>query len=270
MASLIAAFLTLFSLNIQTLCAESLSTKPFNFEAPNPELIASCDPGVVLTARERETVLNKLKSSQTGLDLLSDFTSNYGSFQNLMIQWDSVSYSQVVSPDLSSSHRAIASQNALGTAVCVHLTKKLPHIEHVADLAHELAHATRLERRVLRGEVSDVDEFVKARLTSRGGEADAFSVECTVKREILGSWDSLCAPYARSSGANSQAPAASSIDTERVIHDFYNGHLSASLTGETYPVMLSRQYQAMLARKALSQVAKNPKRRPASLPADPN
>jgi hypothetical protein len=125
----------------------------------------------------------------------------------------------------------------------VHLTRRLPDIEHVADLVHELAHATRLEARVLRGEIEDTAEFVRERLTAKGGEADAFAVECQVKRELLGSWDALCAPYGITSAAGD------SVDVQRVVKDLYNGQLSASLTGETYPIMLARQFRAILAKR---------------------
>lgn len=226
----------------------ALATSALAFDEGTGELAGYCDPGVVLSKEERDSLLEKMQSTQTGRAVLADFVREYGSFENLLIQWDGVSYSQVVTMRPRPA-RGLASGtrphgvSRLGNAVCVHLTRKLPPLEHVADLSHELAHATRLEKKVLLGEVSDVEEFVKARLAARGGEADAFAVECRVKREMLGRWDSFCLPYAD--------VQTNRFDTARVIKDFYNGRLSASLTGETYPVMLSRQYKAMLAKKAL-------------------
>jgi hypothetical protein len=120
--------------------------------------------------------------------------------------------------------------------VCVHLTKKLPEIEHVADLVHELTHAVYLEDEVLHGTMDDVDDFVRARIAGVGGEAHAFSVECKVKQEILKTWDQLCMPYVSDS--------KNEMDKEKVVQALYNGVLSASLTGETYPVMLSKQFSA--------------------------
>ncbi|MBI3555367.1 MAG: hypothetical protein HY074_03765 [Deltaproteobacteria bacterium] len=221
-----------------------------SFDRGSRELGAVCDPGATLSDDERGILLNKLRISTSGRAVLDDFVRQYGSFTNLLVQWDTVSYSQVVSVPQQPG-RSPAGESLLGNGVCVHLTRKLPEIEHVADLAHELTHATRLSFKVLHGEVADVAEFVRARLTARGGEADAFSVECKVKHELLGRWDEFCSPYGTLS-------AADSFDTVQVIKDFYNGRLSASLTGETYPVMLARQYKAMLAKRARVQYATNP------------
>ncbi|MBI3543125.1 MAG: hypothetical protein HY075_07620 [Deltaproteobacteria bacterium] len=226
----------------------SASDEP-GYANPSATLAGACDPGNALSDAERARMLNRLRSSRAGHAILTDFLRHYGSFANLMIQWDGVSYSQVVA--VAAPGRSPAGISQLGDAVCVHLTKRLPDIEHVADLAHELTHATRLSPKVLRGEVTDVSEFVRARLSVRGGEADAFAVECQVKRELLGHWDELCSPYAPTG-------VADSFDTEQVVRDFYSGRLSASLTGESYPVMLSRQYKAMLAKKARVSYATNP------------
>lgn len=206
--------------------------------APSQRLIQACDPGIVVADVERRELLLKLRISKAGRALTADFERQYGSLENLVIQWDSVSYSQVAAGRARSRVANSSVEEApLGPGICVHLARKLPAIEHVADLAHELTHATRLGLKILKGEVDDVAEFVRARLTSRGGEADAFSVECEVKRELLGHWDAFCAPYAGPEG----------IDASRVIDDLYDGRLSASLTGETYPVMLSRQFGAITA-----------------------
>lgn len=230
------------------LSSAAFAGSDFETENGDAELVSYCDPGQVLTPQERAQIFGWLRESRTGQAVLADFARQYGSVSNLLIQWDSVSYSQVVNAKLATRAPASQASNALGTAVCVHLTRRLPDIEHVADLAHELTHATRLEKRVLHGDVGDVDEFVRLRLAARGGEADAFSVECHVKRDILGHWDSLCEPYADESSADG-------FDASRVVRDFYNGKLSASLTGETYPIMLSRQYRAMLAKRAVQGVS---------------
>jgi hypothetical protein len=122
----------------------------------------------------------------------------------------------------------------------VHLAHKLPEIEHLADLAHELTHATRLRPEVLRGDVASAKEFVEQRLTGQGGEADAFVAECNVKHELLGHWDAFCSTYVSENEMNRQ----------RVIRDLYNGVLSASLTGESYPTLLERQYRLLHLRKS--------------------
>lgn len=214
---------------------------------PLADLGRVCDAGPQLSAEERTQLFERLTESPLGARILTDYAREYGDTSSLMIQWDSVSYSQVVTVHQNEG-RAPAGLSALGNAVCVHLTKRLPDIEHVADLAHELTHATRLSPAVLRGNVSSVAEFVQARLAARGGEADAFASECRVKHELLGEWDELCAPYVAEQG---------SFDTEHVVRDLYSGKMSASLTGETYPVMLARQFNAMAAkRSAAKKVAK--------------
>jgi hypothetical protein len=242
----ISIFSAVFSLLLACVSgALADESKPESFEDVSMSLVSACDPGTLLRPSERIELFKRLRSSKTGQAVLSDFIAEYGKLSRLVIQWDGVSYSQVASPR-GVVNRAPASESALGSVVCVHLAHKLPDIEHVADLAHELTHATRLELKFLRGEVTDVDEFVRTRLGARGGEADAFSVECRTKREILGEWDALCAPYALSKDE---------IDVEHVVKDLYNGRLSASLTGEAYPVMLARQYRAMLSRKKISHSA---------------
>ena len=243
----VAAALCL-GLSVGNLHAGETAAAPL--ESGAHELLSACDPGTALTDEERTALFDKLRISMAGRSVLNDFSKQYGSLTNLLIQWDSVSYSQVVRVDAGRG-RSPAGESLLGNGVCVHLTRKLPEIEHIADLAHELTHATRLSPRVLHGDVADVAEFVRARLTARGGEADAFGVECKVKRELLGRWDEFCSPYA-------SANAVESFDTTQVTRDFYNGRLSASLTGETYPVMLSRQYKAMLAKRSRIQYATNP------------
>lgn len=220
---------------------------------PDTLSYSACDPGQALSANERARLFAQLAKTAMGRSILADFVRQYGSYRNLLIQWDSVSYSQVVSAkssvassndrstrELGATRSPASEPSGLGDLVCIHLTRKLPDIEHLADLAHELAHATRLRPEILRGDVPTVEEFVKARLTARGGEADAFAAECQVKNEILGRWDALCSPYASS---------ARTFDTARVVKDLYDGRLSASLTGETYPVMLARQFKAMLAKR---------------------
>ena len=207
-------------------------------------LASMCDPGIDLTGDDRVRLLNKLRISKAGRDVLEAFTNQYGTLSKLLIQWDSVSYSQVAKPEPGRAVAAATATGRLGVGICVHLARNLPEIENIADLAHELTHATRLEPQILRGEVEDVDVFVRERLAAQGGEADAFAVECQVKREILGKWDGFCNPYANEKG----------IDVKRVVADLYTGELSASLTGEAYPVMLARQYRAMLAKRAARQV----------------
>jgi len=207
--------------------------------------VSSCDPAILVSAAERVKLLSKLRISIAGRQLLEDFKVRYGGLQRLIIQWDTVSYSQVTNPrGVPSRVPASIAASAPGTAVCVHLSKKLPEIENLADLAHEITHATRLELAVLRGDLDDVDKFVEARLAARGGEADAFAVECQVKRELLGRWDSWCSPYVDDAGKN--------VEVERVVDDLYSGRLSASLTGEAYPKMLAKQYRALLARKKVT------------------
>ncbi len=242
----VIAVLSCFGMGISQLGAnDSAST-----DRGSGELGAVCDPGAILSDEDRSALLAKLRISIAGRAVLEDFVREYGAFTNLLIQWDTVSYSQVVTVPRNQG-RAPAGVSPLGNGVCVHLTRRLPDIEHIADLAHELTHATRLSPKVLHGEVADVAEFVRARLTARGGEADAFAVECKVKHELLGRWDEFCSPYAKTDEPES-------FDTAQVTHDFYNGRLSASLTGETYPVMLSRQYKAMLAKRSRIQYATIP------------
>lgn len=211
-------------------------------EKVDRSLIDQCDTAVQLSAKERKHLLDKMGATKVGAQVLADFVNQYGSLSKLLIQWDAVSYSQVAKPAADAARApagAGAEKPALGSGICVHLAKHLPEIENIADLSHELAHATRLESKVLRGEVDDVDQFVRARLAASGGEADAFGVECSVKREILGKWDAFCAPYVRNNA----------IDVSQVLSDLYSGELSASLTGEPYPVMLARQYRNILSKR---------------------
>lgn len=189
---------------------------------------AFCDPGLPVTHDERAALVSALKDSKTGTQLLQDFEKKYGSLDRLLVQWNNVSYSQLsVSPE-----RSLAS---VAPKVCIHLTHRLPDIEHIADLAHELVHATRLSAEELRGDVKSEEEFVSSRIRSRGGEAEAFAVECQVKYEINSEWDELCSPYVRSG----------KMQVAAVIEDLYNGNLSASLTGEAYPKMLAKQFRIM-------------------------
>jgi hypothetical protein len=100
--------------------------------------------------------------------------------------------------------------------------------------------------RQLKGEGMSTNEFVHARIAATGGEADAFGVECAVKREILGHWDAFCSPYVNGGG----------VAVKRVVDDLYSGALSASLTGEPYPVMLAKQFRRMAERRALNGILK--------------
>lgn len=206
----------------------------------------SCEPGADLNPDEKNELLSSLEKTETGKKLIESFVERYGSIEKLKIQWDHVSYSQIMRESQSKS-RSIASTNSKPAEskdlVCIHLTKKLPDIEHTADLAHEITHAVRLENHVLRGDVDSVDEFVKERIAGIGGEADAFATECMVKREVLGNFDALCSPYAADE---------TKMDQDRVVDALYSGTLSASLTGETYPIMLAKQFNNALARKASS------------------
>lgn len=192
--------------------------------------------GIPLSLSEREGLLEKLRISNAGKKLIQSFTEKYGSIEKLQIQWNHASFSEI----LNQEGRSPAGVKSGRPAVCIHLASKLPEIEHVADLAHELTHATRMDAEVLRGNVKSTEEFVRSRLASHGGEADAFSVECKVKFEILKEWDSMCAPYVSSKDE---------IDAQRVLQDLYNGQLSASLTGEPYPVMLAKQFKRAMARR---------------------
>lgn len=209
-----------------------------------------CDPARPVEEEERGELLKNLAQSPTGRRLLQDYASIFGSLSTLVIQWDSVSYSQINRTEASRSIASTSStqqKRSETEVVCIHLAKKLPDIEHIADLAHELTHATRLTGQVLRGESMNASEFVKARIASRGGEADAFGVECVVKHEILGYWDSFCAPYVTRN---------QEIDHDLVVTDLYSGTLAASLTGESYPVMLAKQFERMSQRRALNGVQK--------------
>lgn len=190
---------------------------------------------LTVTEQEREKLLEQLRISTTGQKLIQSFIERYGSIDSLHISWSTVSYSKYPqNPQVGAGERRPAS---LSSEVCIYLTRQLPPIEHLADLAHELTHATRLPHAVLLGEGVDEKEFVRKRIAEEGGEADAFAVECRVKRETIGHWDKLCAPYA-------SLESDISIDSQRVVHDLYNGLLAASLTGETYPQLLARQFRA--------------------------
>ena len=209
------------------------------------ERLKVCDPAMPLDTESKEKLLSRIKNTQAGTEILNEYIEKYGSFDTLVVQWDSVSYSQL-SKKLDRVP-AGQSKNSNTAVVCIHLSKKLPEIEHVADLVHELVHASRLSQKVLLGEEMAPDEFVQSRIAGRGGEADAFRVECAVKHEILGYWDNLCRPYVRS-------PAG--VDEKTVVDDLYSGTLSASLTGEAYPIMLAKQYKRMLERRSFNGILK--------------
>ena len=116
-----------------------------------------CDPAIAVEGAERAHLLEKLAESITGKTILADFEKKYGSLERLLIQWDSVSYSRITN---ATAGRGIASRDtsdAPPSLVCVHLSHKLPDIEHIADLSHELTHATRLSLKVLRGDIESVD-----------------------------------------------------------------------------------------------------------------
>ncbi len=197
----------------------------------------TCEEAIPLTAAEQQKLFKDLQNTQVGKNLISEFKGRYGSLKALVLQWDQVSYSQILQPAETAS------------VVCIHLAQKLPEIEHLADLAHEMTHATRLEPEVLLGYgMKSVEEFVEKRLAGAGGEADAFSVECQVKKEVLGRWDHFCAPY---------VDAQNFFEVSKVVEDLYNGSLSASLTGEAYPVMLSKQFQSLT--RSPASVAPRPK-----------
>ncbi|MBI2605189.1 MAG: hypothetical protein HYW49_03815 [Deltaproteobacteria bacterium] len=200
---------------------------------------SACDPGIAVSAGDRASLVERLQSTTVGKELVADFKAKYGSLDQLNVQWDLISYSQVLYPPknrVPAGEKNGSRKNAAPakkTTVCIHLTRKLPEIEHIADFAHELTHAARLDRAVLTSSYASPDEFVAARIGSTGGEADAFATECRVKHELLGEWDSLCAPYASSDG----------MDHDRIVGALYDGTLSASLTGEPYPVMLAKQFR---------------------------
>jgi hypothetical protein len=207
--------------------------------------LKACDPALPLTADERAELIGALEKSETGRTLFKEYQLKFGELSSLIIQWDTVSYSQISKlPGRVPAN--ISASSAKASVVCVHLAKKLPDIEHIADLSHELVHATRLSEEVLKGEGMSTNEFVHARIAATGGEADAFGVECAVKREILGHWDGFCSPYVSGDG----------VAVKRVVDDLYSGALSASLTGEPYPVMLAKQFRRMAERRALNGILK--------------
>ena len=210
-----------------------------NSFASASKVFSQCDPAIEMSTEDRDELLTKLENTKVGSQVLNDFKRIYGSLDSLALQWDSVSYSKILDEPKTRSLASVESTPKLGSAICIHLTKKLPPLEHLADLIHELTHATKLELKVLKGELENVEEFVKQRLGASGGEAHAFEVECKLKKEITGDWDSLCAPYV----------VDETVSQERILDDLYTGKLSASLTGETYPTMLSKQYKAMIRRK---------------------
>ena len=201
-----------------------------------------CDSVLPISSLERQDLMSRLEKTKIGQGLIRDFQERFGSLDALILQWDQVSFSQILQPSAVRS-----------SVVCVHLAEHLPEIEHIADLAHEMTHATRLDPAVLLGYgIKNSDEFVRMRIAGVGGEADAFSMECALKREILNHWDHFCVPYV--TGKNM-------FDVKKVVEDLYNGELSASLTGEPYPIMLSKQY----ANLQQTQLNLRNTRRPASL-----
>ena len=204
--------------------------------------LKACDPALPLSVDERAELLGAVGKSETGAALIEEYERKFGDLQTLVIQWDTVSYSQIS----KNPGRALASSGPRASVVCVHLAKRLPDIEHIADLSHELVHATRLSEAVLKGDGMSTNQFVHARIAAIGGEAEAFGVECAVKREILGHWDHFCAPYV----------SGSAVEVSRVVDDLYSGALSASLTGEPYPVMLAKQFRRMAERRALNGILK--------------
>jgi hypothetical protein len=207
--------------------------------------VRSCDVALPLRDDERADLLQSLAATKTGESLLSEYIKVYGSLDTLVIQWDQVSYSQI---NRATTRLPASAQTQMGSVVCVHLARRLPQIEHLADLAHEMVHATRLSEEVLKGEGLTSKEFVHARIAAPGGEADAFAVECAVKKEAIGRWDQFCGPYVHFEGHK--------VDQQAVVRDLYNGALSASLTGEAYPVMLTKQYQRMRLKRTLTGVFK--------------
>lgn len=213
---------------------------------------SSCDPGIDLSADERQVLLERIEETNIGKETIQQFIKKYGTLKSMILQWDLVSYSQIINQDQTG--RAVASTNSSksnynGAKVCIHLTKKLPELEHLADLVHEMTHAIYLEMRtpVLEKaeEHEEVEKFVNQRIASKGGEAEAFAIECTLKREIINDWDTLCGPFAKSN---------TEMDVERIVDGLYSGNLSASLTGEPYPIMLRKQYRNLVHRLRLKKV----------------
>lgn len=205
----------------------------------------SCDPGIDATKEERVDLLNRMYNTDTGKNIIELFVQKFGSIEKLIIQWDHVSYSQVIK---SKTNRSLAStQPDSGASVCVHLTKKLPKIEHIADLSHEMTHATLMDQKSFpETQDSDTEEFVKNRIAGKGGEAEAFAVECMVKYEILKQWDQLCAPFVKGDKMHKKA----------IVSALYDGTLSASLTGEPYPVMLTKQFRNIASKKEVKSAIK--------------
>ncbi len=110
-----------------------------------------------------------------------------------------------------------------------------------------MTHAALMDQVALRDSTGlDTEAFVKNRIAGKGGEAESFAVECRVKFEILNSWDHLCAPYVKEN----------KMQKKMIVDALYDGTLSASLTGEPYPMMLAKQYRNISNKKELNSAVK--------------
>lgn len=214
----------------RTLCVSVLSVAVLTITQASTAR-AACKEGQLLTKKEIRRLIDSIRISSAGQKLYIEFKEKYPLKNQLKIYWDNVSYSELIKNSRTGK-----------TQVCIHLAQKLPQIEHIADFVHELTHATKLDPKILNGEVSDVNVFVHERLGADGGEADAFALECQVKYELLNRWDDFCAPYVSKS--------LNQVDRNQVLNDLYSGELSASLTGEPYPILLARQFRQKIQRQS--------------------
>lgn len=195
----------------------------------------SCKSRNPLNAQERKQLIERLDGTRTGRKILKLFKRKYGSLTTMQLFWHASSFTQILDSPASNEE---STEGGLGAVICIHLSNQLPALENIADFAHELTHVTQMTLKNFKGEVANVQEFIDARLKAPGGEASAFAIECQVKHEILGKWDSFCAPYVSQSNPNA-------IELSIVISDLYSGKLSASLTGESYPALLEKQFHQM-------------------------
>ncbi|MGE4233131.1 MAG: hypothetical protein AB7F43_07365 [Bacteriovoracia bacterium] len=183
-----------------------------------------CSGGQPLSKDEKLELLNKLRISNAGKTLILSLQTT----KKIELLWNKSSFSEI----LNSTGRGL---------VCIHLTKELPQIEHIADLAHELTHITKMSYENLKGSFNKLEDFVASRISAKGGEADAFMNECVVKKEITGHWDAICTPY-----ISKDDEPKDHLNRDKIVDDLYNGELSASLTGEPYPIMLAKQFHSIL------------------------
>ncbi len=224
---------------------------------------SDCDISKSISDDDASVLIGTLQKTQTGTRIINEFLSIYKNFNTLDLRWDRASFSRVLprtektfarikqdsksnnrkpasifSPNMNmlASPQTIAQNRApLGDKVCIHLTEQLPPIERLADLIHELTHVTFLSFEVLHGKVKDVEAFIAARLIGPGGEVHAFQTECEFKHDYLGEWDRFCSPYITNDH----------FDFEKAVEGFTSGTLSTSITGESYPDLLRKQFAGL-------------------------